>query len=334
MKLAFFEIEDWEKDYINENLKGHEAVFFEGPLTEEFSEDLSGVEAISVFIYSVINEKVLTKMPDLRFIATRSTGFDHINVQACKDRNIPVAYVPTYGENTVAEHCFALILALSRKIIPSVEKVRKGDFALDGLRGFDLKGKTLGIVGTGHIGKHVARMANGFEMNILGYDLTQDEELVNKYGLKYVSVEELLKNSDIVSLHLPYNEKTHHFIDKEKMELMKKDAYLINTSRGGLMDTEALVNALAEDKLAGVGLDVLEEECHIKEERQILSKHFPKKCLLLDIANNILIKNEKVIVTPHNAFNSKEALTRILATTVDNIEGYVSKKPVNLVSIK
>lgn len=331
MTIAFFELEDWEKDFITKNLTGHDLIFFEESLTRDFKGDLSKVEVISVFIYSKIDKNTLAKMPDLKFIATRSTGFDHIDLGACKEKEIEVSNVPTYGENTVAEHCFALILALSRKIIPSVEKVRRGDFVLDGLRGFDLKGKTLGVIGTGNIGKHVIRMANGFEMQILGYDHKKDQELVTKYGLKYVPIEELLQNSDIVTLHLPDNPQTHHFIDKEKMSHIKKGAYLINTSRGGLIDTEALVNALTDGKLAGVGLDVLEEECNIKEERQILSKQFPKKCLLLDIENNILIKNEKVIVTPHNAFNSQEALLRILSTTVENIQSYILKNPTNLI---
>ena len=331
MTIAFFELEDWEKDYITKNLTDQNLIFFGEPLTNDFADDLSKVEVLSVFIYSKIDKNTLSKMPNLKFIATRSTGFDHIDLRACKERDIKVSNVPTYGENTVAEHCFALILALSRKVIPSVEKVRRGDFSLDNLRGFDLKGKTLGVIGTGNIGKHVVRMANGFELQILGYDQKEDQELVTKYGLKYVPIEELLQNSDIITLHLPDNPQTHHFIDKEKMSHIKKGAYLINTSRGGLVDTEALVNALTDGKLAGVGLDVLEEECNIKEERQILSKQFPKKCLLLDIANNILIKNEKVIITPHNAFNSQEALLRILSTTAANIQSYILKNPTNLI---
>lgn len=333
MTIAFFELEDWEKDYITKNITDHDLIFFEESLTNDFTGDLSKVEVLSVFIYSKIDKNTLSKMPSLKFIATRSTGFDHIDIESCKEKNIKVSNVPTYGENTVAEHCFALILALSRKIIPSVEKVRRGDFSLDGLRGFDLKGKTLGVIGTGNIGKHVIRMANGFELQILGYDQKEDQELVTKYGLKYVPIEELLQNSDIVTLHLPDNPQTHHFIDKQKMSQIKNGAYLINTSRGGLIDTESLVNALNDGKLAGVGLDVLEEECNIKEERQILSKQFPKKCLLLNIANNILIKNEKVIVTPHNAFNSQEALLRILTTTTENIQSYILKKPKNLINI-
>ena len=150
-------------------------------------------------------------------------------------------------------------------------------------------------------------------------------------NLKYVPIKELLQNSDIITLHLPDNPQTHHFINKEKMGHIKKGAYLINTSRGGLIDTEALVNALTDGKLAGAGLDVLEEECNIKEERQILSKQFPKKCLLLDIANNILIKNEKVIIDPHNAFNFQEALLRILSATLENIQSYILKNPTNLI---
>jgi D-lactate dehydrogenase len=331
MKIAFFEVENWEKEYINKHLLDDEIVFYDNPLAEDFTEDLSAIEAISVFIYSKIDQSVLGKLPNLKFIATRSTGFDHIDLKACQDRGIQVSNVPAYGENTVAEHCFAMILALSRKIIPSVEKVRQGDFSPDGLRGFDLKGKIIGVIGTGHIGAHVVRMAHGFQMNILGFDLQKNKELVDKYALKYVTAEELLQNSDIITLHLPYNQKTHHFLDKQKIALMKQGAYIINTSRGGLVDTNELVKALQEEKIAGAGLDVLEEECNIKEERQILSKQFPKKCLLLNIANNMLIKNTKVIVMPHNAFNSQEALMRILATTIENLKSFAKGNYANLV---
>jgi D-lactate dehydrogenase len=265
-------------------------------------------------------------------ITTRSTGFDHIDLAGAKEKKIIVCNVPFYGENTVAEHTFALILALSRRLPESVDRAKKGDFSLDGLRGFDLKGKTLGIVGLGHIGQHVARIAKGFEMKVVAYDLKQDKKLAKEMGFNYASLEELLSKSDIITLHAPYNKTTHHLINSENINLIKKGAYLVNTARGALIQTEALLKSLSIGVLAGAGLDVLEEECFIKEEAQLLSKEFPKTCDLKTVLrNHILLQQKNVIATPHNAFNSNEALMRILDTTVLNIKSFIKNKPINKV---
>ena len=279
-----------------------------------------------------MDKDVLQKLPDLEMIATRSTGFDHIDIQTAGANKVVVCNVPFYGENTVAEHTFALILALSRKLFDSAERARKGDFTLDGLRGFDLKDKMLGIIGLGHIGFHVARIAKGFEMKVLAYDVKEDKKLAKKIGFEYSSLENLLANSDIITLHAPYNEKTKHLINSENIKKIKKGACLINTARGGLIETQALFKALSDGTLAGAGLDVLEEECFIKEEAQLLSKEFPKTCDLRTVLqNHILLQQKNVIITPHNAFNSNEALMRILDTTVENIKSFAAGKPQNIV---
>jgi len=329
MKIAFYEVEDWEKPYIKEKLKGHNLLFF-----SDILEDKNTVwdsDIISVFIYSEINKKILSKFKKLKAVVTRSTGYDHIDIKSCKEKKILVSNVPSYGENTVAEHTFALILDLSRKIHQSHERTVRGNFSIEGLRGFDLKGKTLGIVGMGHIGQHVAKIAKGFEMNVLVNNLKKDNKLVKKFGFKYVNMNILLKNSDIITLHCPYNKQTHHLINKNNIELMKKGAYLINTARGGIIDTTVLVKALTEKRLGGVGLDVLEEESLIKEERELLSKHFPKEHLQNLIENHILLTFDNVIITPHNAFNSQEALQRILDTTIENIKCLIKGNCKNLV---
>jgi len=332
MKIAFFETEKWEEDYLKERLLDAELYFFPEPMALENIAEIKDCQIISPFIYSKIDEKILSESPALKFISTRSTGFDHIDINEAKKRNIIISNVPFYGENTVAEHTFALILDISRKIYESVERTKKENFSLDGLRGFDLKGKTLGIAGLGHIGQHVARIAKGFEMDVLAYDIRKDNKLAKKLGVKFVSFEELLKNSDIISLHLPHNDATHHLINSSNINLIKKGAYLINTARGGLAETSALIEALGNKILAGAGLDVLEEECFIKEERELLTKEFPKTCDLKTILqNHILLQQENVIITPHNAFNSKEALERILETTVLNIESFLKNKPINLI---
>ena len=322
-KVAFFEVEDWEISYIKKNLKGLSVQFFKEILSQNNVSKVKNIEILGIFIYSKIDKTILDQMPKLRMIATLSTGFDHIDMDECKRRNILVANVPFYGENTVAEHAFALILSISRKIVDSVEQTRKSNFGVNGLRGFDLKDKTLGLVGTGHIAAHVARIANGFEMNILGYDVNKNESLISQYGMKYVDINNLLKNSDIVSLHLPLNENTKHIINKKNIALMKSNAIIINTARGGLIETEALVKALNNKKIAGAGLDVLEEELIIKEEKQLLSKEFQNNYNpQIVLQDHVLLTMPNVIITPHNAFNSEEALQRILDTTIENINAY------------
>ena len=204
---------------------------------------------------------------------------------------------------------------------------------MEGLRGFDLKGKTLGVVGVGNIGKHVIKIAKGFGMRILAYDIKKDRKLTKKMGFKYVALEHLLKNSDITTLHVPYNASTHHLINKRTLKLFKKNCYLINTSRGGICDATALLQGLKNKIFAGLGLDVLEEEGYIKEERELLSLSFKKiSDLKIILENHVLINQPNVIVTPHNAFNSKEALTRILDTTVENIKSFSKNKPINLIN--
>ena len=332
IKIAFFEIQDWEKEYLQNQLKNVEVSFFTEKLSLENIDMAKDANIISVFIDSQITGEILEKLPSLKMIATRSTGFDQIDIEACKKNNILICNVPSYGENTVAEHTFALILDLSRKIYQSVDRVKEEGFAISGLTGFDLKGKTLGIIGMGHIGQHVARIAQGFQMQVLAFEAHEDKKLAKKLGFDYASLDELLQNSDIITLHVPYNEKTHHLINSGNIGQVKRGAYVINTARGGIIETAALVEALGKGIIAGAGLDVLEEECFVKEEAHLLSKDFSKKCdIKTMLQNHILMDRKNVIITPHNAFNSKEALERILETTVENIKGFVKGKTINIV---
>ncbi|MSU60412.1 MAG: hydroxyacid dehydrogenase [Candidatus Staskawiczbacteria bacterium] len=331
-KIAFFEIKPWEEEYLKNRFSGADLSFFSDKLSVENADLAKDCQIVSAFVDSQIDKEIISKLPNLKMLATRSTGFDHIDAQVCKERGIAICNVPFYGENTVAEHTFALILDLSRKIYQSVDSVKKEGFAIAGLMGFDLKGKTIGIVGMGHIGQHVARIANGFEMNVLGYDAMEDKKLAKTLGFTYVSLGELLKNSDIITLHVPLNEKTQHLINSQNINLIKPGAYLINTARGGIIETAALVEALGKGIIAGAGLDVLEEECFVKEEAHLLSKDFYDKCdIKTMLQNHILMDRKNVIITPHNAFNSREALERILETTVENIKGFIKDKPVNVV---
>lgn len=336
MKIAFVETQEWEQKYLAERLKEFECVFISGPnlgTESESADNIVDAEILCNFINFPVDEKVLGQLPKLKLIATRSTGFDHIGLKACAARNIAVSNVPTYGENTVAEFAFALLLSLSRKLYPAIKRIREeGRFNYDGLQGFDLKGRTLGVVGAGHIGMHMVRMAKGFDMRVAAYDPHPREELAKQHGFEYLPLDELLKQSDVVSLHVPYLPATHHLIDAKKFKLFKKGSILINTARGGLVDTDSLVEALRNGTLAGAGMDVLEEEGFIKEEAHLLRGGHPnEQQLKIVLADHELMQMDNVLITPHNAFNTREALERILDTTILNIQNFAKNQPTNLV---
>ena len=335
VKIAFFEINDWEKKNLQQNLAGHDLFFFDEPLNSENVHKASSADVISVFIYSVLDEPVLEKLQNLKMVATRSTGFDHIDIEYCNKNSISVSNVPTYGENTVAEHTFALILSLSRNIHKSYVRSLRDDFSTDGLKGFDLKGKTIGVVGAGKIGLHVIRMAKGFGMNVLAFDVTHNNFLEEILGYEYVGFNELLQSSDIICLCVPYNKHTYHLININNISDIKRGALLINTSRGAVVETDALLKALNEGILSGAGLDVIEGENLIKEEKEIL--HDPNKSEELKILakDQEILKKENVVYTPHIAFYSQEALERIIKTTIENIkslEDTIGKNPKNVVN--
>lgn len=321
MNIQGYEIDSREQQYLESHLPSEIVQSYtESPLTQPPSTLQNGVTHLLIFVYSHITEDILEMFPDLTMIVTMSTGFDHIDLESCKKRNITVHNVPRYGDVTVAEHTFALILSLSRKIPESLDRTREHDFSPIGLEGFDLSGKTLGIIGMGKIGAHVAQIARGFGMNILAFDLFPQEELAQNLKFQYVSLEKLLSQSNIISLHTAYNQDTHHLINSDNIHIITKGSYLINTARGGLVETQALMTALDEGILAGVGLDVLEEECMIKEEKELLSKVYTQTCdMRIILQDHLLTQDPRVLVTPHNAFNSTEAIERILQTTVETL---------------
>jgi D-lactate dehydrogenase len=226
MRIAFFEIQPWEQPLLEEAFKGHELFFTDKPIQESDPATLHDIEALSVFIYSRVTREVIQSIPNLRLVATRSTGFDHIDITAAKERNIIVANVPSYGENTVAEHTFALILALSRNVHKSHVRRLRNNFSIEGLKGFDLKGKTLGVIGAGKIGLHVIKIARGFGMRVLAFDAHENTFLAEVLDYTYVPLEELLAQSDIISLHTPYLPATHHLINETNIEQIKRGAIL------------------------------------------------------------------------------------------------------------
>lgn len=334
MRLAYLEASAREREQLAQTeLPGVSVAAYEGTLTETLA-PAQAAELLSVFVGSRIGPAELAQLPRLRFIATRSTGFDHIDVAACQKRGIVVSNVPVYGENTVAEHTFALILALSRRIFQAYERTERLDFDREGLEGFDVNGKTLGVVGCGNIGRHSVRIGRGFGMTVLAYDVKPDQTLAKQTGCTFVpTLAELLARSDVVTLHVPYlPAKTHHLLSREQFAQMKRGAVLVNTSRGAIIDTAALLWALDEGILSGAGLDVLEGEDDTFDHVALLSQQAPaQEQLAAVLRNHALLARNDVIITPHNAFNSREARARIFQTTVENIKAYVSGAPTRTV---
>ncbi|MBI2647891.1 MAG: hydroxyacid dehydrogenase [Candidatus Wildermuthbacteria bacterium] len=338
MNIAYFFKEEWEKKYLETHPDFQALIpstrFIRGACSKESAEACKDAEILSVFVDSVLDGETLARMPLLKHIAARSTGIDHIDGAYCRTKGITISSVPSYGEYTVAEYTFALLLCLSRKIYDAYDRIREtGKFSQEGLRGFDLKGKTLGVVGCGKIGRHVASIARRFEMNVLIADpASASQEFAREIGGQVVPFEDLLGQSDIVTLHVPYADSTHHLVNERTIGLMKRGAYLINTSRGGVVETGALVKALKDGQIGGAGLDVLEEEGAIRDELDILIRgnehEYDLKTVL---ANHILFDMPNVVITPHNAFNTAEALQRIVDTTVQNIRAFIAGTPLNLV---
>ena len=335
MRIAVFGYEPWEREYLAAHPPTDaELVFFDQPITPDKPVSDIDFEMLIVFVSSRVDEAVLAQFPKVRAVVTRSTGYDHIDLAACRARDVAVSNVPAYGESTVAEYTFALLLSLSRKIYLGYHQVREsGSFNVTNLRGFDLEGKTLGVVGTGRIGRHVARIARGFGLNVIAYDTHPDNQFAVTMGISYQSFPELLGKSDIVTLHVPALPETEHLLNTATFAQMKPGAVLINTSRGSVVDTQALVVALRSGQLAGAALDVLEEEGVIRDELDFLVAGHPEEHnLKTTLANHVLIDLPNVIVTPHNGFNTTEALRRILDTTLDNIRGLMAGAPVNVIS--
>lgn len=335
MKIAFFEVPKDEQATFLQAFNNTEVVFFEERLDESNVGSINDADIISVFVNSEVSKGIIDSIPNLKFIATRSTGFDHVDISYCKEKGISVSNVPAYGSKTVAEFAFALLLALSRKIFDATLQIKEeGDFSIFDLQGFDLNGKTLGVVGTGKIGKNSIKIARGFDMKVLAYDLYPDINFAKENGFEYKTLDEVLSHSDVITLHAPYTKENYHLVNRESITRMKKGVFLINTARGELIDTDALIWGLKEGIIAGAGLDVLEGERELKEEVAILSSKEKSgrikdyKTLLED---HVLIDMPNVIVTPHIAFYSKEAEADIIKTTEGNINGFISSNFQNLV---
>ncbi len=328
MNIVFFEVkEDWEIRAIKRKFIGHNLKIFRESIEEVKISKFKNAEIISVFIYSKCSKEILRNLPKLKLIATRSTGYDHIDINYCKKNKINICNVPHYGENTVAEFTFALLLNISRKLTSSINRVKTGVFSFDGLRGFDLAGKTIGIIGFGNIGQKFAKMCKGFEMNVIVFDVNSEKlkEIGENMGIKFVELDELFKKSNIISLHIPLLPSTKHILNENSFNMMKKGVIILNTSRGDLIDTKSLLKNLNSNKVYAAGLDVLEGECAIKDELELLVEDKPICDMKMVIEDHILINHPRVYVTPHNAFNTIDALKRILKTSLENINQLIKE---------
>lgn len=324
-KIVFYDVTETENK-VFDSLKSEDRVVL---IKESLSQDnlVADADVISVFVSSNVSKELIDRMNNLKLIACRSTGFNNVDVAACKAKKISIVNVPTYGERTVAEYTFALILALSRKILPSVQQTMQGTIDSSLVHGHDLFGKTIGIVGLGRIGKNVARFAEAFGMKVLAFDPFATPESLTEFNLSLVELTELLKSSDFVTVHAPLTDDNKHLFDSEKFAQMKQGSIFINTARGELMVTTDLIDSLQSGHLAGAGIDVLEGEnlVDLNEEELLLKKGRASKELLQEaVANNVLVKMPSAIVTAHNAYNTGEAIRRINTTTRENIEAFMA----------
>ncbi len=323
MKILFYDTKKFELDYLLEKIDSNiESYFFKNSLNSKtyIDEKYHDADAISAFVFSKLDEETLAKFKNLKFIFLRSVGYSNVDLNYCKKCNINVFNTPNYGNSTVAEYAFSLLLTLSKKIIEARNAILVGEIEQESLRGIELYSKTIGVIGVGAIGRKVINIAHGFGMEVLAYD-------INKNGAyNFVELDELLKKSDFISINCPLNDKTRNLIDKIAISKMKKNAIIINSARGEIIDSEALYWALAENKIKGAALDVIECEEYMCQNWKKCCKNFELKntCLKKFFFIQKMLQLPNVIITPHNAYNTTEAGKRILDMTLSNIQSAIN----------
>lgn len=324
MKIAFFNTHHYEKNiFLEANGKCiHEIHFFDVGLTEKTTGLANGFPCVCVFVHDQLNESTLKNLKEggTKLVALRSAGYNHVNLQAAQKLNLKVVRVPEYSPYAIAEHVVAMIQTLNRKTHEAYNRVCKGNFNLDGLVGFDLHGKTVGIIGVGKIGSVLTRIMHGFGCKVLLNDLYPNKELVCEFQCQYVSCDEIYKQADIISLNLPLTPETKYFINEKSLSLMKKGVMLINTGRGGLIDTKALIASLKSGHVGFAGLDVYENE-----EKYFFHDYSDK--IINDEMLKELMSYPNVLITGHQAFLTKDALTNIADTTLKNVTEFEEDLP-------
>lgn len=316
MKTTIFSTHTFEEPYIIKANNGkHQLKLFENRLTEDTAILANGSKTVSLFTGDDASANVLKKLNALgvKYIALRTAGYNNVAIEKAVELGIKVSRVPAYSSYAIAEHTLALILALNRKLIKAHNRVREQNFSLNGLTGFDLNGKTVGVIGTGKIGAVVVKILHGFGCNILAQDTFEDENLINSYGVCYSDCETICREADIITLHVPLTPSSKHLINTKHIELMKNGVMLINTSRGGLVDTKAVITGLKSGKIGYFGMDVYEEE-----EGLFFEDHSDD--ILQDDVIARLMTFNNVLITSHQAFLTQTALTNIAETTIYNLD--------------
>ena len=326
MKLLLYSVKDFERDFLDKaNTFNFHVDYTDKALSSSTAAMASGYDAVSIFTHDDACKKVVQALHSrgVKYIAIRAAGYDNVDIDKANALGIRVANVPAYSPYAVAEHAVSMILALNRKLIRADRNVHDHNFTVSDLIGFDLNGKTAGIIGTGNIGKVAARILHGFGCRLLGFDLNEDQELVEKYQMRYTYLKSLCKESDIITIHLCLTNQTRHLINASVLNCMKKDVILVNTARGSIIDTAALIESLQEKRIGAAGLDVYENEKDI-----FFRDHSDKK-----INDPLLLKLmdfPNVLVTPHQAFATIEALRNIAETTFYNLHCWdLGRKPEN-----
>ncbi|MCL2139820.1 MAG: 2-hydroxyacid dehydrogenase [Treponema sp.] len=322
MKIAFFDTKPYDRKYFDEANKKFNFTleYYDTRLSDATVRLAEGSDVVCAFVNDRLDNNVINKLMEynVKLIALRCAGYNNVDIKAAYN-NIHIVRVPAYSPNAVAEHAVALILALIRHIPQSYNRVREGNFLLSGLVGYNLNGRTAGIVGTGKIGKITAEILKGFGMTVIAYDKFPDNKWAEKNSVLYGTLDELCQKSDIISLHSPLTSETYHLINEKTLSMMKNDIIIINTGRGGLIETKALVNALKSKKIGGAGLDVYEEE----------DKYFFEDWSNTIIQDDVLARLltfPNVILTGHQSFLTDEALAAIALVTLENIQQFVKKE--------
>jgi D-lactate dehydrogenase len=332
IKIILFELSTSQQAFFQPLGAEYQVVYVKQPLTSENVALYADATIISTLNESDVSKNILKQMSALKHIASRTTGVDHIPLSYCRIQGISVSNVPHYGQQTVAEHTFSLLLALSHRLLHEIPRPHHGDFSPKGMMGFDLHGKTLGVIGTGNIGRFTIQIAKGFGMSILAHDIQPNQELAKEYGFYYLTKEEVLERCDILTLHVPGNESTFHLIGSAELKRMKPEAVLINTARGSVVDILALTEALMSQQISGACLDVLPHETILRNQRLCMEALKQSNRTTQELlAVQTLLKLPNVIITPHTAYNTVEAVQRILNTSLENIAAFLKNQPQNLV---
>ncbi|MDJ1499732.1 2-hydroxyacid dehydrogenase [Xanthocytophaga agilis] len=323
MKVAFFSAKPYEKSFFEDaNRSRHYSLnYLDIPLNVHTANLAKGADVVCIFVNDKADAKVIKVLGQngIRLIALRCAGYNNVDLSACREEGIQVVRVPAYSPYSVAEHTVALILTLNRKTHRAYNRVKEGNFSLDGLMGFDLHGKTVGMIGLGKIGLITAKILKGFGCRVLGYDIAEDKE-AKQIGVEYVSLQELLHTSDIISLHCPLTPQTHHIINKETISQMKKGVMIINTGRGALIDAKAAIRGLKNEHIGYMGLDVYEEEA------DLFFEDLSEKVIKDDVFMRLLTF-PNVLITGHQAFFTQNAMHNIAETTLQSIHEYEQKLP-------